>query len=73
MTEQKKGWFQRLTDGLSRSSKQMTEGLVGGLVKQPLDQAKLDQLEETLYLPQRGYSKNMTLVLFALPKKNQKR
>ena len=48
MTEQKKGWFQRLTDGLSRSSKQMTDNLVGGLVKQPLDQAKLDELEEML-------------------------
>jgi len=48
MAEQKKGWFQRLTDGLSRSSKQMTDSLVGGLVKQPLDQAKLDELEEML-------------------------
>ncbi|MDX5329841.1 MAG: signal recognition particle-docking protein FtsY [Caulobacteraceae bacterium] len=48
MSEQKKGWFQRLTDGLSRSSRQLSEQVVSGLVKQPLDQAKLDELEEML-------------------------
>jgi fused signal recognition particle receptor len=44
----KKGWFQRLTDGLSRSSKQMTEQVVATFVKKPLDQAALDELEEQL-------------------------
>ena len=48
MTEPKKGWFQRLTQGLSRSSKQMTEQLTSAFVKAPLDQAKLDELEEML-------------------------
>ena len=48
MTAPKKGWFQRLTDGLSRSSKQMTEQVVSTFTKQPLDQAKLDELEEML-------------------------
>lgn len=48
MTEPKKGWFQRLTAGLSRTSKQMTEQLTAGLIKAPLDQAKLDELEEML-------------------------
>ena len=48
MTEPKKGWFQRLTSGLSRSSKQMTEQVVSTFTKQPLDQAKLDELEEML-------------------------
>jgi len=48
MTEQKKGWFQRLTSGLSRTSRELTEQVVGGLVKTPLDQAKLDELEEML-------------------------
>lgn len=48
MTEPKKGWFQRLTAGLSRSSKQMTEQVVSTFTKQPLDQAKLDELEEML-------------------------
>jgi len=48
MTEPKKGWFQRLTSGLSRSSKQMTEQLTSAFAKAPLDQAKLDELEEML-------------------------
>ena len=48
MTEPKKGWFQRLTDGLSRSSRQMTEQVVSTFTKQPLDQARLDELEEML-------------------------
>ena len=48
MTEPKKGWFQRLANGLSRSSKVMTEQVVSTFTKQPLDQAKLDELEEML-------------------------
>lgn len=48
MTEPKKGWFQRLADGLSRSSKAMTEQVVSTFTKQPLDQAKLEELEEML-------------------------
>jgi fused signal recognition particle receptor len=48
MTEPKKGWLQRLTQGLSRSSKAMTEQLTGAFTKAPLDQAKLDELEEML-------------------------
>lgn len=48
MTEPKKGWFQRLADGLSRSSKQMTEQVTATFTKQPLTQDKLDELEEML-------------------------
>ncbi|HEY9218244.1 MAG TPA: signal recognition particle-docking protein FtsY [Phenylobacterium sp.] len=48
MTEPKKGWFQRLTTGLQRSSKAMTDQVVGTFVKAPLDEAKLDELEEML-------------------------
>src|ERR1700741_1353530 len=49
MTEPKRGWFQRLTQGLSRSSKQMGEQITSVFVaKAPLDQAKLDELEEML-------------------------
>jgi fused signal recognition particle receptor len=47
-TTPKRGWFQRLTDGLSRSSKQMTDQVVAGFVKRPLDQAAIDELEEQL-------------------------
>jgi fused signal recognition particle receptor len=49
MSEPKRGWLQRLTQGLSRSSKQMGEQLSGVFAaKAPLDQAKLDELEEML-------------------------
>jgi fused signal recognition particle receptor len=49
MTEPKRGWLSRLTEGLSRSSKQMGEQITQVFVaKEPLDQAKLDELEEML-------------------------
>jgi fused signal recognition particle receptor len=48
MSEPKKGWLQRLSDGLSRTSRQMTEQVAGVLTKRPLDQAQLDELEEML-------------------------
>jgi fused signal recognition particle receptor len=47
MAEQKQGWFQRLTGGLSRSSKAMTEQ-VAEIFRKPLDQEQLDDLEEML-------------------------
>ena len=48
MAEPKKGWFSRLTEGLSRSSAQMTEQVTAVLTKRPLDQEQLDALEEML-------------------------
>ena len=50
MTEppKKSGWLSRLTEGLSRSSKQMTEQVVSVFAKAPLDQVMLDSLEEML-------------------------
>jgi len=45
---QKKGWFQRLTSGLARSSQAMTEQVAGAFTRKPLDQEQLDQLEEML-------------------------
>ncbi|MGH6972955.1 MAG: signal recognition particle receptor subunit alpha, partial [Caulobacteraceae bacterium] len=48
MSEPKKGWLQRLSDGLSRTSRQMTEQVTGVIGKRPLDQAQLDELEEML-------------------------
>jgi fused signal recognition particle receptor len=47
MTEPKTGWLQRLSDGLSRTSRQMGEQ-VGVLTRRALDQAQLDELEEML-------------------------
>jgi fused signal recognition particle receptor len=49
MSEPKRGWFARLTEGLTKSSKQMGEQIAQVFVaKEPLDQAKLDELEEML-------------------------
>jgi fused signal recognition particle receptor len=46
---QKKGWFQRLTQGLSRSSRQLGDSIANVVVaKTTLDQAALDGLEEML-------------------------
>jgi fused signal recognition particle receptor len=44
----KRGWFSRLTQGLTRTSKQMTEQVVSVFTKVKLDQAALDQLEDLL-------------------------
>ncbi len=48
MTEQKKGWFGRLAEGLTRSSKQMTEQVVSVLTKLQLDEGALATLEDLL-------------------------
>ena len=49
MSEPKRGWFQRLTEGLGKSSKQMGDQIAQVFVaKEPLTQAKLDELEEML-------------------------
>jgi fused signal recognition particle receptor len=47
MTE-KRSWFDRLKQGLSRSSSRLTEGLTAILVKRKLDQDTLDEIEELL-------------------------
>jgi fused signal recognition particle receptor len=47
MTE-KVSWFNRLKQGLSRSSSRLTEGLAAILVKRKLDQDTLDEIEELL-------------------------
>ena len=44
----KRGWLQRLTEGLSRSSRQLSDQVVSTFVRRPLDQAALDELEEML-------------------------
>ena len=48
MTEPKRGWLSRLSDGLSRTSKQMTEQVAQVLVARPLDEDRLEALEEML-------------------------
>ena len=44
----KKGWLSRLSEGLGRSSKQMTEQVVSTFIREPLSEAALEQLEEHL-------------------------
>jgi len=48
MNDTPKSWLRRLSEGLSRSSRQMTKELSGALTARPLDQAQLDDLEEML-------------------------
>lgn len=42
------GWFSRLTQGLSRTTTKLTQGLTDIVTKSKLDQDTLDQLEELL-------------------------
>jgi fused signal recognition particle receptor len=46
--EPKRRWYQRLREGLSRSSNRLRENLSSIFVKRRLDQASLDELEEAL-------------------------
>ncbi len=48
LIDTKRGWLSRLTEGLSRSSRQMTRQVTQVLVAKPLDQEQLDALEEML-------------------------
>jgi fused signal recognition particle receptor len=48
MTEPPRGWLKRLSDGLSRTSRQMTEQVTQAFTARPLDQDQLDALEEML-------------------------
>ena len=45
---QKPGWFQRLSQGLGKSSSRLAEQVASVLTKKRLDQDDLDQLEEML-------------------------
>lgn len=45
---QKKGWFARLREGLSRSSSRLTDGIAGIFTKRKLDDEALEELEELL-------------------------
>lgn len=44
----KKGWFQRLKDGLSKTSSKLSDGITGLFTKRKLDGATLDDLEDLL-------------------------
>jgi fused signal recognition particle receptor len=44
----RKGWFERLKSGLSKTSSRLAEGITGLVTKRKLDQDTLDELEEVL-------------------------
>ncbi|WP_299343895.1 signal recognition particle-docking protein FtsY [uncultured Maritalea sp.] len=46
--EEKKGWFQRLTSGLKKSSDQLTDNIAAVFTKKKLDDETLEQLEDVL-------------------------
>jgi fused signal recognition particle receptor len=45
---EKKGWLSRLRQGLSKSTKRVTESITGLFTKKKLDQATLNELEDAL-------------------------
>ena len=58
----KKGWFQRLTTGLTKSSRQFTDQVVSTFVRKPLDNDALDALEELLIQADLGVDASARIV-----------
>ncbi len=58
----KKGWFQRLTTGLTKSSRQFTDQVVSTFVRKPLDNDALDELEELLIQADLGVDASARIV-----------
>jgi fused signal recognition particle receptor len=59
---EKRGWFGRLRQGLSRSSTKLAEGITGIFTKRKLDQEMLDELEELLIQADLGAGTSAKLV-----------
>ncbi|MDF1794614.1 MAG: signal recognition particle receptor subunit alpha, partial [Thalassobaculaceae bacterium] len=57
----KKGWFARLRDGLSKSSRRLVDGIGGLFTKRKLDDATLEELEELLITADLGVETAMKL------------
>ncbi|WPZ35097.1 signal recognition particle-docking protein FtsY [Thalassobaculum sp. OXR-137] len=57
----KKGWFARLREGLSKSSKRLVDGIGGLFTKRKLDDATLEELEELLITADLGVETAMKL------------
>ena len=58
----KAGWLQRLTSGLQRSSRQLTDQVVSTFVKRTLDTEALDELEELLIQADLGVDASARIV-----------
>ena len=59
---EKKGWLSRLREGLSKSTKRVTESITGLFTKKKLDQQTLDELEDALIQADLGVSVAARLV-----------
>ena len=59
---ERKGWLSRLRDGLSKSTKRVTESITGLFTKKKLDQQTLDDLEDALIQADLGVSVAARLV-----------
>ena len=55
-TEEKKGWFKRLTSGLKKSSNAISSGVTGIFTKRKLDDETLEELEDLLITTDLGVS-----------------
>jgi fused signal recognition particle receptor len=60
-TPQKKGWFSRLTSGLSKSSSKLTEGITSIFTKSKLDDEALQDLEDLLIQSDLGVATAMRI------------
>lgn len=58
----KGGWFSRLKAGLARSTAKLTEGVTGLFTKRKLDEAALEELEETLIAADLGVAASQRIV-----------
>src|SRR5258708_19911542 len=54
MSEEKRGWLQRLKSGLARSSTRLSEGIGAIVSRRRLDDETLQQLEELLIAADMG-------------------
>ncbi len=60
--ETRMGWFGRLKAGLSRSTAKLTESITGVFTKRKLDDAALEELEETLIAADLGVAASRRIV-----------
>ncbi|MGH1419606.1 MAG: signal recognition particle-docking protein FtsY [Hyphomicrobiaceae bacterium] len=58
---EKKGWFQRLKGGLTKSSSKLSEGITGLFTKAKLDADTLDDLEDVLIQSDLGIETSMRI------------
>ena len=58
---EKKGWFQRLKEGLTKTSSKLSEGITGLFTKRKLDSATLDELEDLLIQADLGVETSMRI------------